>query len=59
MTDFTDNAMKFTMDGGIVYDYKEDDEDPDDNVDYKSLAGMPSIFRDLHSSMPPFSLGLL
>lgn len=39
MRDYTDNAMKFTMDGGIAYDYKDEDDELDDNVDYKSLAG--------------------
>lgn len=38
MKDFTDNAMKFTLDGGIAYEYKDDDE-PEDNTDYKSLIG--------------------
>ena len=39
MKDFTDNAMKFTMDGGIAYEYKDEDEDEAGNIDYKSLAG--------------------
>ena len=39
MKDFTDNAMKFTLDGGIAYEYK-DDEEGEDNTDYKSLIGM-------------------
>ena len=38
MKDFTDNAMKFTLDGGIAYEYK-DDEEGEDNTDYKSLIG--------------------
>lgn len=37
---YTDNAMKFTMDGGIAYEYKDDDDEPEDNVDYKQLAGI-------------------
>ena len=39
MKDFSDNAMKFQMDGGIsAYEYKDQDE-PEDNVDYRSLMG--------------------
>ncbi len=39
MKDFSDNAMKFQMDGGIsAYEYKDQDE-PEDHTDYKSLAG--------------------
>jgi hypothetical protein len=45
MKDFTDNAMRFTMDGGIAYEYKDGEEEDTDNVDYKSLAGslVPSL----------------
>lgn len=38
MKDFTENAMKFTLDGGIAYEYK-DDEEENDTTDYKSLIG--------------------
>ena len=39
MRQYTDNAKQFTMDGGFnAYDFK-DDEEPGDNVDYKSLIG--------------------
>ncbi|KAK9868512.1 hypothetical protein WJX84_000615 [Apatococcus fuscideae] len=39
MKDFSDNAMKFQMDGGMsAYEFKDQDE-PEDNIDYKSLAG--------------------
>jgi len=51
MKDFTDNAMKFTMDGGIAYEYKDGEEEETDNVDYKSLAG-----RD-RSPLPPTHTG--
>ena len=40
MKDFSDNAMKFQMDGGMsAYEYKEAGE-AEDNIDYKSLAGV-------------------
>ena len=39
MKNYTDHAMKFTMDGGIPYEYKDEDDEQDANVDYKSLAG--------------------
>ena len=43
MKDFSDNAMKFQMDGGMsAYEYK-DQEEPEDNVDYKSLMGEPAF----------------
>ena len=38
MKDFTENAMKFTLDGGIAYEFKEGEEEAD-NTDYKSLIG--------------------
>lgn len=41
MKDYTDNAMKFTMDGGIAYDYKDEDDQEEDSVDYKQLIGNP------------------
>lgn len=40
LKDFSDNAMKFQMDGGIAYDFKEEEEDQED-IDYKQLAGAP------------------
>lgn len=39
MKNYTDHAMKFTMDGGIPYEYKDEDDEQDANVDYKSLIG--------------------
>ena len=38
MAQFTENAMKFTMDGGMSLDEFKD-EDEEDNVDYKKLYG--------------------
>ena len=39
MKEYTENAMKFTMDGGFnAYEFK-DEEDAGDNVDYKQLIG--------------------
>ncbi len=38
LAQFTENAMKFTMDGGMSLDeYK--DEDDEDNTDYKKMYG--------------------
>ena len=39
MKDFTENAMKFTLDGGIAYDFKDPEEEEEPGVDYKSLIG--------------------
>ena len=38
MKDFTENAMKFTLDGGIAYEFKDGEEEAD-NTDYKSIIG--------------------
>ena len=39
LKEFTDNAMKFTMDGGFAYDYQDPDNTEGAAVDYKGLAG--------------------
>ena len=40
LAQFSENAMKFTMDGGLsAYDYKAEDEEVPDDVNYKALAG--------------------
>ncbi|EFJ50690.1 hypothetical protein VOLCADRAFT_80059 [Volvox carteri f. nagariensis] len=39
MQQFTENAMKFTMDGGIAYDYKDEDEGGTDIGDLKAIMG--------------------
>ncbi|KAK9812302.1 hypothetical protein WJX73_000685 [Symbiochloris irregularis] len=40
LKEYSENAMKFTMDGGFqtAYEYRDADDEPD-NVDYKSLIG--------------------
>ena len=39
MKDFSDNAMKFQMDGGMsAYEFKDPDE-PEDTTDIKGLMG--------------------
>jgi hypothetical protein len=43
MTQFTENAMKFTLDGGFnAYEFKEEEEAPEDAVDLKQLIGARS-----------------
>lgn len=41
MKEFTENAMKFTLDGNLsVYDYKDEEvEPPTHNVDLKAIIG--------------------
>lgn len=40
LAQFSENAMKFTMDGGLsAYDYKAEEDEIDDGINYKSLAG--------------------
>ncbi len=39
MKQYTENAMKFTMDGGIAYEYKDDDDVPEDAPNLKAIAG--------------------
>ncbi len=40
MTQFTENAMKFTLDGGFnAYEFKDEEEAPEDAVDLKQLIG--------------------
>lgn len=45
MKDFTENAMKFTMDGGIAYDFKDQEEEEGDQTDYKSLIGASPLVQ--------------
>lgn len=42
MKEFTENAMKFTLDGNLsVYDYKDEEiEPPTTNIDLKAIIGM-------------------
>lgn len=43
MKDFSDNAMKFQMDGGMsAYEFKDPDE-PEDTTDIKGLMGVSSL----------------
>ena len=46
LAQFTENAMKFTMDGGMSLDEFKD-EDEEDNTDYKKMYGEPAR-HDLH-----------
>ncbi|GLI59043.1 hypothetical protein VaNZ11_000871 [Volvox africanus] len=39
MQQFTENAMKFTMDGGLAYDFKDEDEGGTDIGDLKAIMG--------------------
>ena len=41
LAQFTENAMKFTMDGGMSLDEFKD-EDEEDNTDYKKMYGEPA-----------------
>ena len=55
MKDFTENAMKFTLDGGIAYEFKDGEEEAD-NTDYKSLIGarvQPSCSTKQSPAAPP------
>ena len=55
LAQFSENAMKFTMDGGLsAYDYKAEDEDMDNDVNFKALAGAfsPSRQRSPLITMP-------
>ena len=40
MKQYTENAMKFTMDGGIAYEYKDEDDAPEDAPNLKAIAGV-------------------
>ena len=40
MKQYTDNAMKFTMDGGIAYEYKDEEDVPEDAPNLKAIAGL-------------------
>mmetsp|Transcript_40687 Transcript_40687/g.90456 ORF Transcript_40687/g.90456 Transcript_40687/m.90456 type:complete len:1088 (-) Transcript_40687:511-3774(-) len=39
MQQFTDNAMAFTLDGGMVYDFKDDEMTEAPNIDLKTIIG--------------------
>ena len=44
MQQFTENAMKFTLDGGInAYEFKDPAAEPEDTVDLKQLIGAPHL----------------
>ena len=40
MKQYTENAMKFTMDGGIAYEYKDEEDVPEDAPNLKAIAGV-------------------
>ncbi len=43
LAQFSENAMKFTMDGGLsAYDYKAEEEEAGEDVNFKALAGARS-----------------
>ena len=43
MKQFTENAMAFTLDGGInAYEFKDEDDVPDEVPDLKQLMGAPT-----------------
>jgi hypothetical protein len=45
LAQFSENAMKFTMDGGLsAYDYKAEEEEAGEDVNFKALAGARSSF---------------
>ena len=45
LAQFSENAMKFTMDGGFsAYDYKAEEDEIDPDVNYKQLAGTSTDF---------------
>ena len=40
LAQFSENAMKFTMDGGLsAYDYKNEEDEVGEDVNFKALAG--------------------
>ena len=42
MKQFTENAMAFTLDGGInAYEFKDEDDVPDEVPDLKQIMGAP------------------
>lgn len=41
--------MKFTMDGGLsAYDYKAEEDEPEDTTNFKALAGSFSLNSTRH-----------
>ncbi len=40
MKQYSENAMAFTMDGGIAYEYKDEEDVPEDAPNLKALAGV-------------------
>ena len=46
MKQFTENAMAFTLDGGInAYEFKDEDDVPDEVPDLKQLMGAPRALK--------------
>ena len=52
LAQFSENAMKFTMDGGLsAYDYKAEEEEAGEDVNFKALAGArSSLYFDGHTN---------
>lgn len=43
LAQFSENAMKFTMDGGLsAYDYKAEEDAAEADINFKRLAGATS-----------------
>ncbi len=53
LAQFSENAMKFTMDGGLsAYDYKAEEEEAGEDVNFKALAGArSSLVTDSNKSV--------
>lgn len=57
MTQFTENAMKFTMDGGLAYDFKDEDEGGTDIGDLKAIMGESlTCNHPCHAILPSWKL---
>lgn len=42
MKEYTENAMQFTMDGGVnAYEFRDEDDNAADGRDYKAMIGVP------------------
>eukprot|EP00798_Chlamydomonas_sp_ICE-L_P028324 gene28324-31441_t len=46
MQQFTDNAKSFALDGGMVYDFKEEKENKDDSESVALDGGMVCVFKE-------------
>lgn len=54
MKQYTENAMQFTMDGGIAYEYKDEEDVPEEAPNYKAIAG---VLRPPCLTLPRAKLG--